>query len=180
MRDRAPLNKVYAERLLAVLLAGAVAFATALLVPQVGVVLLRLIVGGALGLGVLVPVTLVCRRIFGPGMSPPVHDPVLPARDQAERAVLQVAAENDGYVTPEAVVQCTSGLTLRSATDLLEDLASAGSCEVESDQDGRTVYRFRTGVVPARDDLTPEQWVEQSSRRLTGDDSQPLDDRADG
>ena len=85
--------------------------------------------------------------------------------------VLRVASANDGYATPEALVMAGDGLTLKTARELLDDLAVSGSCEVDADDDGHMTYRFRTTVGPARDAASPEQWVARQSGRMTGESS---------
>ena len=92
-------------------------------------------------------------------------------RESLERLVLRVASANDGYVTPEALVMAGDGLTLKTARELLDDLAVSGSCEVDADDDGHMTYRFRTNVGPVRDAASPEQWVAQHAGRMTGESS---------
>ncbi|MBI5830988.1 MAG: hypothetical protein HZB16_01585 [Armatimonadetes bacterium] len=148
----------------------------------VAVVVARFAAGGMIDISIgglfklLIAVTLIkaiITTIFGGKQeveaAPPQAEAAAPSREALERLVLQVALQNDGYVTPEALVLHGDGMTLRSARELLDDLAVAGSCEVDSDDEGHMHYRFRTSVSPARGSASPEQWLDQESRRMVGD-----------
>ncbi|MCC7492603.1 MAG: hypothetical protein IT204_09665 [Fimbriimonadaceae bacterium] len=93
-------------------------------------------------------------------------------RQHKERALLQAAAQNHGVLTP-AMAAMSGVVTVAEAKTLLDELAGAGFCAVDSDANGNLHYRFDFGQsasVSGGANLSPEQWVTaMSQRRMTGD-----------
>lgn len=93
-------------------------------------------------------------------LEPPVR-PVDP-----ERAVLEAAATNAGWVTPAMVALHAPGLSIAEARQQLERMAREGDCSVESDDRGELYYRFALSGAPQTErPLSAEAWVEAMDRR---------------
>ena len=99
---------------------------------------------------------------------------------RVEKQVLALAAGNHGVVTPAMVTMRVAGVSVAAAKKLLEQLAADGFCGVETDDQGRILYRFpvgETAVVDESDDLSlsPEEWVRRMGgtrqSRMTGEDT---------
>lgn len=91
-------------------------------------------------------------------------------RLRQERAILKVVAENAGRVTPTQAAMAGEDLSLDEAKAILDDLASRGHCAFDSDERGTVYYDFNVTPTPLGG-LTPEQWVEQASARMSGEEA---------
>jgi hypothetical protein len=88
-----------------------------------------------------------------------------------ERAILQLAADHDGRVSPTQVAMHVNGVTVARARELLDDLAAQNFCVGESDEQGRFYYVFALGA-SGRDASQPtaEEWVTEHGRRMSGEE----------
>lgn len=110
-------------------------------------------------------------------------DRALLAREQEvqEQHLLRSAARHGGRVTPALAAMEAPGLTILEAKALLDRLAAAGLCAVESGDEGSLYYVFdlSTPRRPRREAEAPEEWV---ARRMTGRADDPagryVDDEA--
>lgn len=97
-------------------------------------------------------------------------------QEQRERQILAVAARHEGRVTPALVAMHSVDFTIATAKAILDQLASAGLCAAEADEDGNLYYAFDLTAHP-RAEQSPEEWVASRMTDSSGrTDLDALDD----
>ena len=105
-------------------------------------------------------------------------------RARLERAVLDVAAQHNGHVTPAILTVATPGLSIARAKQILDGFAKSGYCGLEIDGEGRPSYVFGAEGQPVTEKPEPqmsaEEWVESMSdqRAARRDQSESPERRA--
>ncbi len=91
-----------------------------------------------------------------------------------ERAVLMVAAQNEGRVTAGLLVASTGSFTIAQAKALLDEMLAEGHCALESDDAGNLFYQFDLGHLAASGPTHPTRSTSRAQRRMTGEDDDNL------
>lgn len=93
---------------------------------------------------------------------------------ERERAVLMVAAQNEGRVTAGLLVATTGSFTIAQAKTLLDEMLADGHCALESDDAGNLFYQFDLGHLAGGGPAHHTRSTSRSQRRMTGEDDDNL------